>query len=205
MTKTFEERFWEKVRVIEPEECWNWQAYVCRSTGYGRIGRNGSVMGAHRAAYTIVHGEIPKGMEVMHKCDNRRCVNPNHLQLGTHADNLKDMADKNRASSGERVWSTSLVDGDILAIRHRRASGEKTLDLADEYGVSRQQMDGICRGKFWSHIGGPLTARAMITDEIRREVLFRFSTGHSKKQIAAAMKLSISAVQKITQNKEVTQ
>ena len=87
-----EQRFWEK--VLKTESCWIWVG--CKQSGYGFIF---GVGGAHRAAWKLLRGEIPDGMEVLHNCpggDNPACVNPAHLWLGTHADNMRDMKEKGR-------------------------------------------------------------------------------------------------------------
>jgi len=90
------ERFHEKY-VINPDNgCWEWTATLDQS-GYGLLGYEGSMKGAHRFSYKIYKGEIPKGLYVLHKCDNPPCVNPEHLFLGTQKDNMDDMYNKGRA------------------------------------------------------------------------------------------------------------
>jgi hypothetical protein len=88
-------RFWDKVKIAGPNECWEWQAAIGTS-GYGKMGFNGKSEYAHRVCFILEHHEIPKGLVVMHTCDNRICVNPKHLKLGTQKENLKDMTDKGR-------------------------------------------------------------------------------------------------------------
>lgn len=92
------ERFFRGVCVGDPEDCWEWQKYICRSTGYGRLSDSDgrTKIQAHRVSWRLHHGEIPQGMLVRHTCDNRRCVNPSHLLLGTQADNVRDMIERNR-------------------------------------------------------------------------------------------------------------
>jgi len=101
MSATLEERFWSKVDTTG--ECWEWTA-AKSGGGYGYIGVGKSkVARAHRLSYEWANGEIPQGMYVCHSCDNRKCVNPSHLFLGTPTDNMKDMDEK-----GRRVFPSSL-------------------------------------------------------------------------------------------------
>lgn len=94
------DRFWEKVE--KTEGCWNWTGAVYGG-GYGNLnaGPDGGYVRAHRFSYELHHGPIPHGQLVMHACDNRRCVNPAHLSLGTHRDNTRDAMAKGRLRVGE--------------------------------------------------------------------------------------------------------
>ncbi len=150
------DRFWERVHCAGPDECWEWTGYVIR---YGQIslgGRGGKLIYAHRASWMIHHGSIPDGMNVLHRCDNGRCVNPNHLFLGTQADNLKDCASKGRASAPPVLpgkqhprHRRKLTDAQVLEIR---GSNEQTQILAARYGMSRSGIKFIRAGRRWKYL-----------------------------------------------------
>jgi hypothetical protein len=132
--------FWSLVDIKRAPEsnlvtCWEWQG-SCFSNGYGRTIVARKSVGAHRRAYELAVGEIPEGISVCHRCDNRRCVRPSHLFLGTPKDNLRDMVEKGRSLSGERNPNAKLTATDAAEIRRRYAAGGITQrELAEEYGV----------------------------------------------------------------------
>ena len=95
---SLETRFWEKVEVKNENDCWNWLGWKVR--GYGRIKRNGVKELAHRISYSIHFGHIPERKCVLHTCDNPSCVNPNHLWIGTHQENMTDRGRKGRTKNG---------------------------------------------------------------------------------------------------------
>lgn len=147
--KSTAERFWTKVDVRGPDECWKWLA--CRrrkSEGYGAFGRN---QVAHRVAWELTNGVIPDGMLVLHRCDNPPCVNPAHLFLGSQYDNIHDCFAKGRANraAGARHWGAKLTEE---AVRDIRASTEANPILARQYSVSAPSISMIRNRRTWRHV-----------------------------------------------------
>lgn len=101
-------RFFDK--VLKTETCWIWTAALRGETGYGAIKINGKTIDTHRVSYNIHKGDIPKGMYVCHTCDNRKCVNPDHLFLGTPKDNWQDGINKGRIKMGKPKVHPSIND-----------------------------------------------------------------------------------------------
>lgn len=129
--------------------CWDWEGNLHRQ-GYGVIRSNRVHHLAHRASYTVFKGDIPKDMFVCHKCDNRRCVNPDHLFLGTVQDNQRDMAEKDRSTYGEKSPSAKLTEADVACILSLKNSGRTQKQIADLFGVSRPLISLIFNGKVWA-------------------------------------------------------
>ena len=147
VNETEARRFWAKVDVGAPDSCWEWTA--ARSHRYGvfsRGGRGGGMHHAHRVSWEIANGEIPPGMVVRHICDNPPCVNPSHLQIGTHEDNMRDMAQR------ERGWHTRLTAVDVSAIRSLVSSGVRHADIAIRFGTSKSNISMIATRKTWRHV-----------------------------------------------------
>jgi hypothetical protein len=141
----------------QDNECWLWLGNK-RGNGYGRIGiGNRRYESAHRRAYRRFRGEIPDGMLVCHKCDNPLCVNPNHLFLGTTADNAQDRERKGRGykisegprAKGERHWHAQLTDQDVLAIRLDR---RRAVAIAEAYKIHKSTVYKIINRRIWRHI-----------------------------------------------------
>jgi hypothetical protein len=126
--------------------CWLFAGSVTR-IGYGLIKHGGVTKLAHRVAYETLRGPIPDGMCVCHRCDVRCCVNPDHLFLGTRADNMADMLSKGRQSWGEGRWNAKLTPQEVLEIY---ASTETSATLADRYGVGARAIRRIQAGERWA-------------------------------------------------------
>jgi hypothetical protein len=151
-----EERFWPKVDKGEDHECWNWLGSITHH-GYGSVGRGGfrkGSVGAHRASYELHYGPIPKGKVVMHTCDNRACVNPSHLRLGTHKDNTQDMLAKGRhrfqAPQGEKSSLSRLTEAQVRFIR--KHTDIPLFEMADAMNVGHCAIWRIRTRRTWKHI-----------------------------------------------------
>ena len=146
-------RFLAKFKINGQTGCWEWTAGTFRD-GYGAFGLGGRAGGnkrAHRVSYEFHYGPIPDDMLVCHRCDNRICVNPEHLFLGTSADNLADMTTKGRRARvghpGASNPSAKLTADDAAAIRS--ATSLHWRELAKRYGVGKTTIYGIRSGRLW--------------------------------------------------------
>lgn len=146
--------FMAKVLVSdEPNACWLWVG-SCNSDGYGHTGRDHKTYLTHRWAYKYWRGPIPAGLQVLHKCDVRNCCNPDHLFLGTHKDNMMDMAKKMRGAAqlGKYNNQAKLTEVDVLAIRAAHQSGENMKDVAKAHSICLAHCLQVALGKKWKHV-----------------------------------------------------
>ncbi len=151
LTAEMIERFWSGADKGGPDECWEWRASKARND-YGQWCVKGKAQQAHRAAWELVNGAIPKGYFVCHKCDNPPCVNPNHLFLGTPLDNMLDAQRKGRLVhyEGEKHVNSKLTVKQVLEIRHRWNEGIASQSaMARELGVSKSLVNQIVNRKWW--------------------------------------------------------
>jgi len=128
--------------------CWIWDAGKMPS-GYGHFKFNGKTLKAHRIAWSLKHGEIPKGMQILHKCDIPSCVNPDHLFLGTHTDNMRDKVRKGRQTKGRGHWSNKLTESQVLEIKERLGKGERQEAIAEQFGLCQATVSQIKLGRAW--------------------------------------------------------
>lgn len=142
-------RLRSKTKVDPITGCWEWTASKT-SSGYGKIFVVGKLRAAHRVSYEMRHGAIPNGMRVLHRCDNPACINPDHLFLGSDADNVADMISKGRQQKGSRHYKAKLSENDVRAIRS--AKNETPNNLAKQFGVTAATISFIRSGKIWKHV-----------------------------------------------------
>lgn len=157
MNEKASKRFWAKVKKSE-DGCWEWTGSK-NEKGYGLFSLRGMTEKAHRVSWELQHGTIPrKGPRVLHRCDNRSCVRPSHLFLGTQAANNADCVAKGRArivtTRGEDSSAAKVTWSMVLEMRRLAGMGALQRVLADRYGISRQQVGRILRGTRWQQSHG---------------------------------------------------
>lgn len=157
MNSTDSNRFWAKVEIQSPDECWAWKA-ATDDKGYGRFhteGKSGTCL-AHRMAYVLAKGPLLPELDVLHSCDNPPCCNPNHLWSGTALDNVRDAVEKGRFLTGRMPGSSNpkakLTEADVIQIRQLKSAGRSQASLAREYGLRESTLSQICQRKTWTHV-----------------------------------------------------
>ena len=140
--------FWDKVN--KTNNCWNWIARTNGKGKYGRFSINGKDESAHRISWIIHFGQIPKGLYVCHKCDNPKCVNPKHLFLGTHLENMQDMQNKGRniVFKGEKNGRSKLKKEQVLEIR-KIGNNLSYNQIARKFNVNAKTISDIINNVNW--------------------------------------------------------
>jgi hypothetical protein len=176
----FKKNFLSKVKISNTG-CWEWQ-YTTNNKGYGQYRENGKRYFCHRYVYEKLKEKITNGLWVLHKCDNPKCCNPDHLFLGTHADNMRDMVNKGRALTGSRNPSVKypeklaygrrngnythpecrphgethgqakLKEIDVINIKRLIEDGYRISDITKKYKVSHQTISAIKTSRKWAYL-----------------------------------------------------
>jgi DNA-binding MarR family transcriptional regulator len=155
-TEKLKNRFFSYVK--KSENCWEWTGSLGTS-GYGTINVAGVNRAAHRISFIIENEEIPQGLHILHSCDNRKCVRPDHLRTGTNEENHIEKVGKMRHSYGERHPKARLKEWQVIEIVKSYSPHKVTQSqLAEKYGTTRFNINCILRGKSWKHLNpNPIT------------------------------------------------
>lgn len=158
-------------------ECWEWQRAL--SKGYGRLGHGGAMWPAHRLSYTVFVAPVPDGLVVRHACDNKACIRPAHLLVGTTADNSRDAVERGRTARGARNGMNThperrtlgtaspqarLTEALVAEARVRVRNGESLVTLAHEYGVAHGNMSRAVTGDRWRHVDEPPVPKKSVAE-----------------------------------------
>jgi hypothetical protein len=148
-------RFWSRAALTADESrCWNWQGVIFDS-GYGSASvviEGVKYQRAHRLAFFFANNQHPGESQVLHKCDNRRCVNPSHLFLGDHQMNMDDMAIKGRKAVGSKSGRNKLTENEVKQIRDLLGTGVTQKTVASQFHVSVSTISQISKGNYWKHV-----------------------------------------------------
>ena len=132
--------------------CRLWTGLVHKVTGYGKLTIASRTMSAHRLAWELENGSISRRKQVLHKCDVRTCCNPDHLYLGTQADNMRDASQRNRLHRGEDNVNAKLTEALVREARKRHEQGEAIRPMASSLNVSYATLQRAISGKAWKHV-----------------------------------------------------
>jgi len=152
-TRPADDRFVGMWEVDPVSGCWNWTGRL-GANGYGYLHEQGKTVLAHRYSYKKAHGSIPKGLFICHKCDNPRCVRPDHLFLGDQLANMRDCALKGRSSRGSQRPTAKLTEAIVAAARLEGLSAKA---LAERFRIRKQTARKALVGVTWKHVPMPST------------------------------------------------
>lgn len=204
------DRFWSKVN--KTDTCWLWTGSR-NAYGYGQLRSDGRAYLAHRFSWQLHFGELPTGLYVCHHCDTPACVRPDHLFLGTAADNSDDCSKKGRnwkggayqSPHGEDHHNAKLTEQQVIQIFDLRNQGFSYQEIASSFGVFPQHIGEICRGEVWTHIARP---KITFTDAVRLlddtkviEILCRLKHGEKQSSIAREFGVHKGTIQSVVAGK----
>ena len=146
-------RFLTKIRFPEGEDgCWEWVSSLSKTGGYGEFHFLGKTSKSHRLSYELFVAALGDDDHVLHRCDNPRCVRPGHLFVGTHEDNMRDMAAKRRSRHGEGHHGAKLSAFLVRCMRALKSQGVHSDRLAGMFRVNASCVDKVCSGRSWRHV-----------------------------------------------------
>lgn len=209
-------RFKKYLPVDRPDAqaCWPWQG-TTMANGYGQFIYHGKHYYAHRVSYELFHGEAPGKGFVCHTCDNKLCVNPAHLYLGTPATNLADALERGRFPIGEDAGQAKLSEEQVKDVFTLWNNGKTQEEIADLYGVSGTTIHAIIAGRNWKHVPRPRLRQpprvhvwgskhpnSKLTDDKVREIRrLHAAGGYTFAALARRYGVSLSLVSKIVKRK----
>jgi plasmid maintenance system antidote protein VapI len=208
----FLKRFWAKVAVSGSDDCWIWLGAKQRRYGCIRKSNCRVMVSSHRVSWEIANKKaVPPGMFVCHSCDNPQCVNPGHLFIGSHADNMADMRSKQRQAFGEAVPQSVLAEEDVLQIRKLASQGKSQASIAKEFGVGKNEISLIVRRQTWKHLSGGKERyghpsgeehyRSKVTHNSAEEIRRLVASGRTQTSVAQQFGISFSVVSAIVRGK----
>lgn len=194
--------------IIKQDGCWEWTGSKNKH-GYGEIRVNRKHLNASRGSWIAYKGEIPKGMYVLHTCDNRSCTNPDHLFLGTPKDNMLDMIKKGRASfiKGDNCPWAKINSTIVIDILENLKKGVSTNELSKKYNISVKYIGEIRRGSKWAHVGNreglelKQFNKRLLNKDIVKAIKKLFNQGLTISEVARMFNLKRSTVDDIKKNR----
>ena len=206
LAKKYIRRFWSKVSIGEPDECWLWKCGQY-GKGYGcftfLLDGQKHNEGSHRVSYWLSRGDHPGELFVCHHCDVRACCNPSHLFLGTHDDNMADMAKKGRSGgqSGEANPFAKLRETDVRTIHSLVAADVPLVEIAKAFGVTAALISQIKRKRAWTCLSLPdlpqVRRNKLDADQVS-EIKRRLAAGESQNRISRDYSVTQPAISAIS-------